>query len=520
VRLPCAAAALLALAACQCSSTCREGTCYGCCDRAGFCRDGLQVTQCGQGGVSCEVCAPGSSCVAGACTPTRVEADGGRCAQTVCLRGTACDESDGVCRCNGTTCGADEFCDAGTCERGPQDGGPVPCNPVTCRGCCLTPDTCHPGMSASACGFNGNVCQPCPPPGFCVNGFCSGLPPDGGVCPGPGCNGCCQGLSCQPGGNLSFACGSFGRPCQNCGAGRCQFMPDAGFQCVFCDASSCPNGCCSGGFCVQPQSDGFCGRFGATCSNCGAGRCDVDAGLCVQTCAVSCGGCCLDGLCVPTAQQDGGACGIFGLPCRSCGPVASCVAGICTNPDGGSCSSMSCPGCCEGAECRQAQSDLTCGVNGRACESCDAGTTCQFGACNRVVGDGGLCGPSTCFGGCCSGGACGTGSGSLFCGTGGVACASCDVLGGQACDFDRVCRGIGVGAACGPTGCSSGLFCRGGEYVDGYCTVSCESMTCPGGTTCRPYDGGLECRRLCGLFGPCRPGYQCVGGDAGFCEPL
>ncbi len=518
MRLACAALALLALGACTCSPTCSVGQCYGCCDSVGFCRDGVQNTQCGSGGATCEVCAAGASCVSGTCTKTRLEPDGGRCAETVCMRGTTCDESDGVCRCAGVTCGADAFCDAGRCEGARSDAGPIPCNVATCRGCCLTPDTCHAGNTASACGFNGQVCQPCPLPGVCPNGFCSGVSDAGACGPQTGCMGCCAGGFCTAGDN-PIACGSFGQPCQSCGNGVCVIDGGGGFRCIACSAATCPRGCCSNGVCIELQSDTACGRFGTFCRDCQQGHCDADAGLCVLPCAFSCSGCCIGETCVPVGLQDAGTCGVLGQACHGCGAVGRCESGTCVNPDGGSCSIMSCGGCCEGAECRAAPVDSACGLGGGTCEACDAGMTCQFGRCGFAGPDAGSCGPSTCGGAgfCCSGGRCGSTGTSTFCGSNGAACQPCDV--GQAC-FSGACRGYLVGAPCDAGGCAPSLACRT-DYPGGYCTAPCVvSGNCPGDAVCAPTDAGAECRQRCGSVGPCRAGYQCVGGDGGFCEPL
>ncbi|MBZ5637609.1 MAG: hypothetical protein LAO51_02510 [Acidobacteriia bacterium] len=350
---------------------------------------------------------------------------------------------------------------------------------------------------------------------------------------------------------------------QGCGGVYCA----AGQRCVsgscVCDATSCPNSCCSGGTCATP-SVSACGGGGGACvtcdpiteNSCVNGVCQCGSGL-----ACSAGQQCVNGACVcntascPTGCCSGttcttpsvSACGIGGVACLACGADAdSCVDGACqcgSAPACGAgqrcsngtcvCDSVSCPnGCCSGSVCTT-PSVSACGTGGGACVTCDAITAnscvngvCQCGsgpACSagqQCVNGACVCNATSCASGCCSGTTCTAPPNPSACGIGGAACFDCGLT-GDAC-LGGVCRCDG-GSACG-----SGQRCFNGTCI-------CDPISCPlgccSGTTCATPSasacgiGGVGCVN-CGMVadscvdGVCRcdggsacgAGQQCVNG--------
>jgi hypothetical protein len=77
--------------------------------------------------------------------------------------------------------------------------------------------------------------------------------------------------------------------------------------------------------------------------------------------------------------------------------------------------------------------------------------------------------------------------------------------------------GRGVGAPCGVDGdCDAGLFC--GTFPGGYCTMACDTATCPPEGWCGTSTSGDFCYGRCGT-GVCRSGYDCKADLAAVCIP-
>lgn len=159
----------------QCSmvATCSPSTCPNGCCQGNLCvpLGGQNASQCGSGGLACQVCPMGNSCTAGACTPT-VACDFfscvGCCANGVCQPTST--QSPLSCGRNGVTCAA---CDPGaTCSAGQCTGGST-CNATNCNGCC-NGTTCVSAASttATSCGHSGNACVACGPGLTCSSGVC------------------------------------------------------------------------------------------------------------------------------------------------------------------------------------------------------------------------------------------------------------------------------------------------------------------------------------------------------------
>ncbi len=299
---------------------------------------------------------------------------------------------------------------------------------------------------------------------------------DGGVDGGEDAGVC---STCDP--SLSDECS----PTEGC---RCGDGPscDEGQRCTggacTCDGSSCPNGCCAETACQTP-SVSTCGAGGSnciaciegaadTCSSegtcrCGEGpacepgqRCVSGACSCDSTSCAS--GCCDGTVCLPGDLDT--SCGAGGRACDACPSGETCTGGVCSG-----CNDTTCPnGCCSGFTCNTPDVD-TCGVHGGACVACDsdtadncspdgvcrcgAGPTCASG--QRCVAGACVCNSNSCTG-CCAGNSCQTGDDYEACGSGGVTCGSCNVVGSN---------------NCGPNGCrcGSGPPCNSGACLLGLC---------------------------------------------------
>jgi hypothetical protein len=195
---------------CEFDQVCVDGICVcnatgcpnGCCE-FGPGNPGSCLTPsndfCGIGGVACEPCGEGLTCVNGFCECVPdctgricgTDGCGGTCGND-CPRGQIC-YADGQCHCDS------ESCPNGCCTNGPGNIG-------TCQ------------ASNTACGTFGNLCNACEVNQVCVDGIC--------VCNGMGCpDGCCQFGPGTPGVCLASSddnCGIGGAFCQNCTAQQLQ----------------------------------------------------------------------------------------------------------------------------------------------------------------------------------------------------------------------------------------------------------------------------------------------------------
>ncbi|MDP9034929.1 MAG: hypothetical protein M3O50_08980 [Myxococcota bacterium] len=151
------------------AGTCNAESCpTGCCDAAGQCQQGLTALECGTFGTNCQSCIQnGEQCsVSQQCV---LPADGGRaCNAQTCPNG--CCDAAGNCQAgsNLTECGSfggrcvdcsllGAQCSGNACVG--SDAG-TPC-PQSCTGCCDRSGQCQPGFVDSLCGELGNTCQDC-----------------------------------------------------------------------------------------------------------------------------------------------------------------------------------------------------------------------------------------------------------------------------------------------------------------------------------------------------------------------
>ena len=204
---------------------CDAQTCpSGCCNSAGVCLAGTDITACGALGQTCANCQAAGhnlcdatlhACgdnVGAQCDPANCK---GCCSGSQCLVGTnlnACGQSGAAC----TDCAtAGQTCVASS---GPLPGGACQaaktCDPQSCpNGCCDTAGMCRRGMSDPHCGAGGAACQDCTATGeTCMSQTCVAPPPP---CPN-GCTTCCDTAgNCLPG-TMDSQCGSSGMQCQDC----------------------------------------------------------------------------------------------------------------------------------------------------------------------------------------------------------------------------------------------------------------------------------------------------------------
>jgi hypothetical protein len=214
------------------------------------------------------------------------------------------------------------------------------------------------------------------------------------------------------------------------------------------------------------------------------------------------------------------------------------------------CDAASCPtGCCDSAgTCVTATTVVQCGTNGQACGTCATNQNCVAGVCTAPPTGGGAdagCGPDTNPNGCCSStGVTQGGTANTSCGSGGVACQNCELLGsaygcfdpdgtgpqlrscrladggtpafGGACTQTSECSTIGTGAVCKMTTSSGNA-----AYQGGYCSKPCASDAECGSTGFCVYvapfgEAGALCFDTCVSGSDCRSGYACY--DVG--DPL
>jgi len=209
------------------------------------------------------------------------------------------------------------------------------------------------------------------------------------------------------------------------------------------------------------------------------------------------------------------------------------AAGCGSDPGTGSCSAATCGGCCKGGQCITTATNAACGLSGKSCATCLAGTTCVNGQCKA-----GTCGGATCPTGCCNQqGDCLIYSvqNSMACGTSGATCQSCGALPcvSGACQTTGCsssnCAGCCNGQTClpypqqGPTTCGMNgaacLSCGSGQCVNGQClNPTCNTSTCSQGCcnaqgqcVLYPYQSTSACGTGATLCQPCSG--QCVNGQ-------
>jgi hypothetical protein len=404
---------------------------------------------------------------------------------------------------------------------GALDSG-VTCGPLTCPNGCCDGNTCVPGQSGEKCGRAGGACNACPGSEACVDGACGG-------CLQTCTTGCCSGSTCAPrgvdtcGANAS-ACSTCGITADTCtGSGQCECGNGSacalgqrctGGACV-CDATSCPDGCCtSSGACLRPgqQSGSQCGLNGIACAGCDeppAATCanpsdrvayrapgSCAAGTCAyitQTfmCAFGCAdGSCVNDLCqgclvppsavcvgnVRRSYESPGTCGTSG--CTYSQVDTTCVFGC----NGGACNPDPCAGVfceqppaarCNGNTRISYASPGTCSLG--SCTYTESQTTCQFG-CDGVTGQ---CTGDPCMGVSCTTPPVATCNGSVrrsYVSPGSCALGSCTYA-----QQDTTCA----------SGCNAGQ-CLGDPCMGVTCT-SPPAAICLNGTTRRTYGSSGTC---------------------------
>ncbi|MDP1827398.1 MAG: hypothetical protein Q8L48_29280 [Archangium sp.] len=506
---------------------CSPSNCLGCC-LAGVCERGLTAPECGSGGLACQQCSPGNTCLGGQCVPGTTgggtgggsvggggggaTGGGGGAGGGV---GGGGSSGGGVGGGIGGGIGGGGSSGGGVGGGGAQGGGGGG-SPVTCR-----LDTDCPARSRCLDGGTSSA--------RCV-----------AACSFIGSAGCPTGTSCslvsmdQPG-IVWPECGTFGtagegEPCalsndgSNCRAElTCLSFSTGGSRCVRkCDATApCPGAgqACADTvigttvtglkFCNPPRD----ACFSNPCFGANQNTCTAQDG--VATCSCNAGYASDGGACVCQPQCSGRQCGADGCggACGTCAGQETCTgAGQCVcvpqcngkqcGPDGcgGTCGTCSSTQLCTGAgqcQCVPQCSGKVCGTDGcgGSCGTCLAGTAC----------DGtGQCAPCTPQ---CSGRTCGSDS----CGG---SCGSCTLP--QTCNASGSC----VTVPCNPvnqTGCGANLRCRWSGSANVCVSIGpgqrgdfCTPDDCGAGLTCAGSGGFEVCREYCNTSSDCAFGGQCV----------
>jgi hypothetical protein len=437
----------------------------------------------------------GGACVACtaavACTPAANPCHVGA---TSCATGASVCEDTGASVPDGTTCGTDAVCYAGTCSACLAD---LPCTPAG--------NACHVGRTSCATGVS-----------VCVD---TGVNVESGascgedlVCGGGTCTACDAGAACvspNPCTTATITCDTGAPVCT-------ESLP-------LPNGTDCGEGAvCNGGVCSACVANTPC--VPADACHVGATSCATGVSVCVDTGAsvadgASCGtnAVCGGGVC--NACEAGAACDPAN-PCKTGALACSSGAPVCTEsgdePDGTSCgadqvcSGGACVGCVSGAACTPANA---CHVGATSCTS-GASVCVDTGA---SVADGASCGTdAVCAGGTCN--ACEAGAtcdpanpcktGALVCDTGTPVCTeSGNEPNGTGCGTDQVCNGgacvaCDAGASCTPaenachvgaTSCTTGVsVCvdTGASVADG--ASSGTNAVCGGGT-CSACEAGATC---------------------------
>lgn len=177
-------------------------------------------------------------------------------------KGVACPNGQLLCdgRCAG--CCGDADCGGNACRDG--QCAECPRGQRLCRGGCLDETACCSDgectggqtciAGACACRENERVCEgACIPKNECCGSDCPSPPPSP-TCSSENCRGCCEGNVCKEGDSQNF-CGRAGAACSQC---QPRESCDAG-ECV------CTTACCADADCVNPKGDALC-RPDGTCA--------------------------------------------------------------------------------------------------------------------------------------------------------------------------------------------------------------------------------------------------------------
>ncbi len=314
-------------------------------------------------------------------------------------------------------------------------------------------------------------------------------------------NGCCNGNVCvQFSSQSGSQCGHGGASCGSCANNLCDLTTGV----CACDANTCPSGCCSGGAsgtceAYASESNGSCGSAGATCGPCsGTQECNKNNGQCVCD-ATSCpNGCCSGNTCVLYASQSPTTqCGTGGAQCAPCGSGDTCTSGVCSCGSGGTCA-----GCCNGSTCEQlaSESNQSCGSNGATCAMCPMGQEC-----NKTTGQC-VCDATSCPNGCCNGNVCEAYSAQspTSCGTKGANCAPCsqpnpDCSNGVCGCLETLCSGtctsLNTTSNCSACGDKCNLTNAGSATCNGStCSYTCSAGDSDCNYATAPDTDGCECK--------------------------
>jgi len=293
-------------------AVCSASTCSGCCE-GNRCIASPDEEACGSGGSACQACRSNETCIGGECLLS--DCDG--CVDPLtseCVSGTTnsqCGSLGGAC----AKCGTDTACQNGVC------------NSTVCAGCIDGSNgSCKAGNTNSLCGAGGGACEACTGGETCVDRACAAPPACG---PATCAGGCCDSNdACQMPGNTSTACGTGGGPCATCGSpATC-----VDSVCVTPCGPDNAAGCCDAMGKEQVSNTDHCGSAGATCMKCAANEL-CSSGQCVATsCSGTCLGCCTGtggAMCDPGTGANAGKCGKNGAACTVCGAGRACSNGTC-----------------------------------------------------------------------------------------------------------------------------------------------------------------------------------------------
>lgn len=359
-------------------------------------------------------------------------------------------------------------------------------------------------------------------------------------CGGDNCDGCCDGLNCQPlEAQSDLSCGSGGEACVTClehflcNNGKCSCTSN----CNVPGESICADN--DVWVCTQVSQDPPCNRltFSEPCIN--DAQC-VD-GKCAQTCGPdTCGGCCTDdGLC--KTGDSSKLCGLFGIDCNDCGePPQGCVGGVCQcipicdsqakvcgdDGCGGSCGTCN-PAQCDGYlftpadDCNEGtcvpQASVNCDDDNVCTEDlCDVESGCSNNALDSDCSDGSAC----TVGDHCQAGLC----------VAGADAPDCDDLNGctdDSCDPATGCVNSNNAAPCDDLDactvddvCTDGACAAGPESPDCNDDNACTDDSCDQTAGCVNADNSASCDdgNACTVGDICGEGACVPGGDTMNCN--
>jgi hypothetical protein len=334
------------------------------------------------------------------------------------------------------------------CETGSR------CSPQTCAtGCCSAAGTCELGNASNACGARGDRCTSCSFGFNCLGGSCiatglgtGGGSPGGGSAGGGTAGGTSGGSA---GGNVAggtaggnVAGGTAGGNVAGGSAGGNVAGGSAGGNTAGGSAGGNTAGGSAGGSTAGGSAGGSTAG-GSAGGNVAGGTAGGSAGTCASTCP----GCCLNGICQSGTTT--GTCGARGVTCFACSTGQVCLNGGCSGANTGNTGDT----CTFDGDCRLAL------VSGGATRDCVP----------PYLPDGGFSGW---LGGYCSNDGC-----SSFLNCPGTTAS---------CGSDGFCYQGCVPSGAGQGNCRAGYVCDDDLTVDGgtfaLCIPDCRLAGCEVGT--------------------------------------